>query len=119
MLLHLFQGCEDAIAWPWQFLTMLEALLAKPAGGERAVALLPWPVRLWSRLRKPLGADWCDQKAGFWDEAVKGSSALLDALRRLFWDDSTELLGLARCSVLWDYAEFYDSLNRAAILREN
>ena len=90
-LLHLFQSCEDAIAWPWQFLTMLEALLAKPAGGERAVALLPWPVRLWSHLRKPLGADWCDQKAGFWDEAVKGSSALLVALRRLFWDESAEL----------------------------
>ena len=39
------------------------------------------------------------------------------AVQRLFWDESAELLGFSHGSVLWDFAEFYDSLDPVTALR--
>ena len=103
--------------WPWQLLVMLEAMLGKPDGGERGVALIPWILRLWGQLRRGLGAGWCDEQAGFWDQAIKGSNALQVAVQRLFWDESAEILGFVHGSLLWDFAEFYDSLDPVHALR--
>ena len=92
--LDLLGECEARVAWPWQLLVMIVGTLAKPAGGERGVALIPWVMRAWGQLRKPLGSQWCDERAGFWDEAVRGSSALQAGLRRLFMGEAVDRLGV-------------------------
>eukprot|EP00959_Pyramimonas_sp_CCMP1952_P251255 5251300-Pyramimonas_sp.AAC.1 len=64
------------MAWPWQLMSVLVGMLPKPDGSERGVALIPWLMRFWAQMRKVIGADWCAAKAGHWDQAIKGSSAL-------------------------------------------
>ena len=46
--------------------------------------------RIWSRTRKQFATEWCDAKAGFWDDAVRGSSPLQAALHRLVADELTQ-----------------------------
>ena len=44
----------------------LVALLGKPGGGERPIALMPM-LRVWMGLRKNLVTGWDDKKHEFWD----------------------------------------------------
>ena len=60
----------------------LVCLLAKEVKGERPISLLTMLDRICSRTRKQFAAEWCHAKAGFWDDAVNGSSPLQEALRR-------------------------------------
>ena len=82
MLAALFNSIEAELAWPWQLLTVTEAMLPKPKGGDRGIGLLPWLCRLWSAAKDPLVKGWSHEHAGFWDQAVAGSSALQCALYR-------------------------------------
>ena len=43
--------------------------------------------RIWGATRRNLVAEWSEEKAGFWDDAIKGSSALRAALARLLKDE--------------------------------
>ena len=72
---------------PIQTLLTIIALLDKPDGGKRPIGLLQFIYRLWSATRRNLVTTWVDQRAGFWDDAIKGSSALRAALRRLLSDE--------------------------------
>ena len=71
--------------------------------GERPISLLTMLYRIWSRTRKSFATEWCDAKAGFWDDAVRGSSPLQAALRRLVADELTQnttTRRLARCCLM-------------------
>eukprot|EP00974_Lingulodinium_polyedra_P012448 1202076-Lingulodinium_polyedra.AAC.1 len=66
---------------------------------------------------KPEAAAWCSERAGFWDTAVAGSSALQAALRRSLGADVARLLGDEASVALWDGEKFYDSLDLLDIVR--
>jgi hypothetical protein len=68
---------ERKAAWPWQALESLIHLAAQPGKPkDRALGCISMLARLHSRIRKPYTDDWCDARAGFWDEAIRGSSPL-------------------------------------------
>ena len=83
-LLDLFHDCEKAASWPWQFLAIAIGLIPKKVG-DRGLGIMPWLVRLWSRLRADGLGEWVDATADPWDAAVAGSSALREGLRRVFF----------------------------------
>ena len=71
----------------------LICLERKPTSGDRGIALIPWLVRLWTQLRDAPLREWARTHAGFWDQAVKGYSALKVALGRLVDDEIAQTLG--------------------------
>jgi len=110
-LLHLYRQMEKGICVPEVFKQALVALLGKPGGGERPIALMPMLYRVWMRLRKNLVTGWDDKKHEFWDTAVKGSSPLQATYRRLCMDEMAVLQKSSVASCLWDMAKFYDSID--------
>ena len=67
----IFSCAERQLAWPWQMYEAWVALLPKEQGGKRPIILLPMLYRLWSLIRKEAVSQWSQEKAGFWDAAVK------------------------------------------------
>ena len=55
-LLKLYLRLEQGILVPEVFKRAFVALLGKPGGGERPIALMPMLYRVWMRLRKNLVA---------------------------------------------------------------
>ena len=51
------------------------------------VALIPWATRLWAERREVIGSNWRAAKAGHWDLAIKGNSALQRGLSWTICDD--------------------------------
>ena len=116
MFVDLLNECEEQVAWPWQVYITLVCLLAKEVKGERSISLLTMLYRIWSRTRKHFAAEWCDAKAGFWDDAVRGSSLLQAALRRLVADELTQHTdNQEACTVLFDGK--YDSISLSLVAR--
>ena len=72
--------------------------------------------RIWSRTGKHVAACWCDAKAGFWDDAMRGSSPLL-ALRRLVAYELTQHENQEACTVLFDVESFHDSVSLSLVAR--
>jgi len=54
--------------------------------------------------------EWDVEKAGFWDTAIAGSSALMAALRRRLADEVSVELGQPAATLFWDIQKFYDSV---------
>ena len=90
-LLGIYQRMEEVGSMPWQLMLVIITLLPKPPpakpGAERAIGLAPWLSRLHCAMRGTLAQGWVKYTAGFWDEAVRGSSALRVALMRAFADE--------------------------------
>eukprot|EP00974_Lingulodinium_polyedra_P118366 11166885-Lingulodinium_polyedra.AAC.1 len=103
--------------WSSDLLRILIVFLAKPAGGERPIALLPMLVRLWDRARRGVLQKWSEEKAQHWDSAVRGSSALRSALLTCMLDESAVKAGQAVCSLYWDIEKFYDSVAYDVVIR--
>ena len=72
--------------------------------------------RLALRLRKALVSEWDDKHAGFWDDAVKGSSPLRAAILRSLRVEVSTLLGLEAVGILWDISAFFDSISIAILI---
>jgi hypothetical protein len=81
-LLKLLRDCERSLTWPAQLEHNVIALVPKPTGGERPIALTVSLYRLWGKMRKHLVSQWEDKHHGFWDTAIRGSSPLRAALIR-------------------------------------
>eukprot|EP00972_Heterocapsa_arctica_P045952 6780109-Heterocapsa_arctica.AAC.1 len=58
--------------------------------------------RLWTKSRQVHETRWEREKAGFWDTAIKGSSALEAAVLRAFKDELATECGLVTATILWD-----------------
>ena len=58
-------------------------------------------------------SEWDDKRAGFWDDAVKGSSPLRAAILRSLRVEVSALLGLEAVGILWDVSAFFDSISMA------
>ena len=107
---RVFHSIEVVLALPIQVLVAIMALLAKPLGGFRTIALLGMVYRLWARVRKWPVAEWEDGFVGHWDTAVRGSSALRAAVARAFAAEYAVALGATAATVYWDIEKFYDSV---------
>ncbi len=87
---------------PIQALMVCVRLMPKPAGGERPIGLTAMLYRLIMRLKKMLLAEWDEKFAGFWDDAVKGSSPLRAAILRSLRVEVAKVLGYEAIGLLWD-----------------
>ena len=110
VLRDLYLDIERRCQWPWQLMVNLVALKPKPTSGDRGIALIPWLIRLWTQLRDAPTRVWTSEHAGFWDQAVAGSSALKVALSRLVDDEIVQTLGTHTGCLYTDIKEFYDYL---------
>ena len=95
-------------------------MIPKPAGGETPITLTPFVYFLWAALRRPLGAEWNEKAAGFWDDCIRGSNALRAGLARRLFDELAFEHNEANFSIYWDLTKFFDhvDLNRLALLAE-
>ena len=109
MLLLIIQLIEGG-AFPMQILLVLIALIPKPKGGERPIALTAMLYRLVIKLRRPIIGHWEDKEHGFWDAAIKGSSCLRAALARALRMEAAVAVGFIAIGGLWDIAAFFDSI---------
>lgn len=107
----LFNKWPTLGTFPPQLLLNVVALLGKPQGGERGIALTPIFYRLWCRIRKPHIADWETTHTGDWDFASRGKrasdSAMLRALVTELHLHEKRPVGAAR----WDIEQFFDTIN--------
>ena len=110
-LLRIYLDMEQGILVPEVFQQAFVALLGKPGGGERPIALMPMLYRVWMRLRKNLVAEWDAERHKFWDTAVKGSSPLQATYQKLCMDEVSVINNKSVASCLWDMAKFYDSID--------
>ena len=120
-LTDLYQHVEEQMAWPWQLLMVLVTLTRKASGDDRAIGVVSTLARLWSSCRGQERAAWTREKAGWWDAAVAGSSALREALLRCYMDETVSLSsikGWIQASVLWDIEGFYDALQWDLLLEK-
>eukprot|EP00974_Lingulodinium_polyedra_P040327 3872768-Lingulodinium_polyedra.AAC.1 len=82
----------------------LICFLGKPTGGERPIAILGLCYRVIMARLRPRSAAWCEKRAGHWDTAIKGCSALQAGLARSLGADVANLLGDEAVLALWDGA---------------
>ena len=61
----------------------LITMLGKATGGERVIALMGQLYRLMGRCMTDTILGWRKDQAKFWDNAIRGSSALQAALKRV------------------------------------
>jgi hypothetical protein len=79
--------------------------------GEPPLRVFPLLMQLWGRLREALTPAWESEHAGFWDTAVRGSSALQAALMRSLFDDVAVARGFSAVSIYDDLEKIYDSVS--------
>jgi len=104
-------GSERAMAPPIQTLVSLIPLLPKPTGGERPIVLSSTWYVLWSSVRSPRASAFEVDFVKFWDDAVKGSSALRAALMRKLLDEVASFNKETILNMFWDLEKFYDTIN--------
>ena len=102
--------------FPQQLWAVIVSLLSKPDGGERPIALLCLLARVFERLCNPEVKSWELARAGFWDDATRGSSALRAGILRLLHDELSRFDGLCMASILWDIKKIYDTLSLEMLL---
>ena len=107
----LLNEIEDEVSMPQQVLHNIIAMFAKPAGGERPIAVTAYPYAWYMGCRKSLAVKWDNEKKGFWDDAVRKSSALQATLRRKLRDEVEVLNGGCVVSVFYDLEKFYDTID--------
>ena len=115
-LAALLAECEAELLFPVQVLVHLMISLPKPGGGERMIALLALVLRGWSKARRQGLASWDARRAGFWDTAIAGSSALKAALWRALGDETAGWMHLCCGTLHVDIEKFFDTLDPRKLL---
>jgi hypothetical protein len=101
---------------PAQWRANAVQLIPKPKGGDRPITVTS---TLYSLVMDILGVqmnDWQEEQQAFWDDAIKGSSALQAALHRRLYDEldgnSTQVSITGYC----DLEKFYDSIDISKLI---
>ncbi len=116
-LAEIINRCERQLAPPLQALLSLIALLPKPMGGDRPVCLASMFYILWSAARNPDVEPFEKGFVQFWDNAIKGSSALRATLERKLYDELHILEGDVAFGMYWDIEKFYDSIRLVLLIQ--
>ena len=109
---------EDTLALPIQTIISLMAVLPKPQGGERLIALMHRLLRAFFKARRWFISSWEQSRADWWDNALKGSSALRAAVLRSFGSEAAVLAGASVVAAFVDIAKFYDSLDPVILVTQ-
>ena len=96
-----------ALAAPGQ---LGDAFGKKPGGGERPIGLLPFLVRLYSRVRRPYTRQWTAAWCAHWDHALAGSSSLRSAALQMLKVELAASSGWSWGLVLYDLTFVYDTV---------
>eukprot|EP00973_Karenia_brevis_P025711 3546610-Karenia_brevis.AAC.1 len=79
---------------------------------------MPILYRIWAKIRKPYIQKWERAKAGQWDAAVEGSSALRAALTSMFGNEMAHYRGESTLSTLYGVEKIYDNIFISVLIRE-
>ena len=112
----LLRGMYKQCAWAVQLLLNMFALLGKQSGGFRGIGLTAMPYRIAGRAESKVVTAWEQARAGFWDTAIRGCGALRAALVRAFQDEQDAVLHRHSGTILWDIAQFFDTINVANLI---
>ena len=96
---------------------MIQAAIPKKLGGDRTIGLLPMVTRVWATARDAQCMRWSVSMGPFWDTAIRGSSALRQALVRTLLDESAQAFGHSAITALIDVQKFYDSIRHEALIK--
>ena len=107
---NLLNDIETTMAWPSQVLQVLVVLIPKKIG-DRPISLISLLFKLWESLNSSTITTWEKEKVGFWDDAVKGSSALRAAALRRMRAEAASIMGDEFAFILWDAEKFYDNVD--------
>ena len=94
---------KESLALPTQICVNVVAFLGKPNGaGERPITLTGCPYAVYMARYKNETRRWDDVYHGWWDDAVKGNSALQSGLLRRIYEEVATLNGQqSACSSIW------------------
>ena len=92
-LVEFIRGVQRDVCLPLQDILALVAMLGKPLGGGRPVAILGMIYRIMMADEKHTVTGWSEARAGFWDSTIQGNSALQAALIRSLKSETACLLG--------------------------
>ena len=106
----ILKQCLCSLALLVQTLLQLMVMLGKKNGGSRTIAILSTFYRLLMRILAPAITEWDLAKAGHWDSAVRGHSALRAHLARALDVELDHHEGKHVLHFLWDMRKFYDSI---------
>ena len=76
------------------------ALIPKEDGGDRPIGVTPLLAALFLKSHGEFVTEWEEEHMKFWEDAVKGSSALQAGLRRRLWDECSASLGYDTASIV-------------------
>ena len=99
------------LLWPLQIYHNMVLKIGKAAGGERAIGLTRGLYRNMGRAMRGTVLTWSKSKAGFWDNAISGSSGLQAAIRRVAFAEIKVGAGWHVGSIFGDYKAFYENLD--------
>lgn len=117
-LVALLGSCERALVFPFQILLQVMSCTPKADGGERVISLVALVARVWSKCRcGSLGA-LDNARAGFWDSALAGQSALRAAAWRALGDETIAWLGGSVVAAWLDVRKFFDSLDPCELVEK-
>ncbi len=116
MLGDLIRACVAHTALPHGALLVILNLLGKKGGGVRTIATMATLYRLIMRLCGDDIGDWDAAKAGFFDTAVAGNSALRAHLLRSLEVELATVEGQFTAHVLWDMEKFFDSIKIGVLI---
>ena len=102
--------------WPMNGSFIPVSLIPKPDGGDRPIGVTPLMVALFLKSLTGFVLTWDEAAMDFWEDAVKGSSALRAGLYRRLKDECACALGAETASIFWDVETFYDSIAWAKLL---
>ena len=117
-LAALCSAWEAQCALPLQVLISVMAVLPKPQGGERLIALMHMILRSYVGARLWTINEWEDSRGHWWDTALRGCSALRAAALRSFGAELAVLAGASTAGGFIDIAKFYDSLDPVILMRQ-
>ena len=77
------------------------SLLDKPGGGDKPIGIIPVLSALFLKCQGEITTEWDESKMNFWEDAVKGSSALRAGLHRRLLDECAVAMGIPTLAVYW------------------
>ena len=99
-----------SLTLPLPMLLNFISLAPKAKGGERPITVTSILYAALIRIFAPDLAHWTEERCGFWDSAVKGSSALTAALARSAEAEIAYHSGKQSAGIFWDSESFFDSI---------
>ncbi len=86
------------------------SLLDKPGRGNRPIGITPLLAALYLQSHGDITTEWEDRRMNFWEDAVRGSSALMAGLQGRMLDECAVALGQPTLGIHWDLEKFHACL---------